>query len=82
MALAKASLEGVAVTTDGGKLYAEPAPTAALAAQIREHRAEILAWLSLPEPAKPDPSWRWCGDCWWEDPATGHLHWRESARVR
>lgn len=27
----------------------------------------------------PDPLWRWIGDDWWEDPATGHFHWCEGA---
>lgn len=76
-ALARAILEGVTVSLEEGDLYAEPAPSPSLAAAIREHRAEIIDYLSRPEPQKPAPSWRWVGDSWWEDPATGHLHWCE-----
>lgn len=50
-ALRDAELEGVCVTAEGRDLYVENAePSPSLAAALREHRAEIVAWLSKAEP--------------------------------
>lgn len=75
--LTAAVLEGVVVTTDGDDLYAEPQPSPSLVAALLEHRSEIIAYVSRLEPPKPDPSWRWLGGSWWEDPTSGHLKWCE-----
>ena len=73
------------------KTTGTPAAFAAIAAQLHEalvsQQTQQLQQGPSPNPRhvegfgdapkRPRPSWRWLGDCWWEDPATGHLHWCE-----
>jgi hypothetical protein len=54
--LSAARAAGVVVTVEHGNLRARPTPPAEIVAALRQHKAEVVALLSEPEPWVDDPA--------------------------